>query len=80
MFIRVGVRNYQLIDVIVYFFMKDILEGFKRYILLERGFSENTRDAYLRDVNQFLDFLEDEKLNVREVEKLVKQFNENNQN
>ena len=37
--------------------MKDILEGFKRYILLERGFSENTRDAYLRDVKQFLDFL-----------------------
>ena len=48
-------------------FMKDILEGFKRYILLERGFSENTRDAYLRDVKQFLDFLEDEKLNVRDV-------------
>ena len=47
--------------------MNDLLLGFKRYILLERGFSVNTRDAYLRDVNHFYNFLESEKLHVRDV-------------
>ena len=47
--------------------MNDLLLGFKRYILLERGFSDNTRDAYLRDVNHFYNFLESEKLHVRDV-------------
>ncbi len=47
--------------------MNDLLLGFKRYILLERGFSVNTRDAYLRDVTHFYNFLESEKLHVRDV-------------
>lgn len=47
--------------------MKNLLEGFKRYILLERGFSENTRQAYLRDVKQFFDFLDSEGVAVRDV-------------
>lgn len=33
-------------------------EGFKRYLLLERSFSPNTIDAYIRDVEKLLEFFE----------------------
>ena len=56
-------------------FMEHLLEGFKRYILLERGFSENTRQAYLRDVKQFFEFLDSEGVAVRDVTlELLHQF------
>lgn len=47
--------------------MMAMLEGFKRYILLERGFSEHTREAYLRDVKQFFEFIDSEGVAVRDV-------------
>ncbi|MFA7081460.1 MAG: tyrosine-type recombinase/integrase [Bacteroidales bacterium] len=34
------------------------LKGFKQYLLLERGLSENTKEAYLRDCNRLFSFLE----------------------
>lgn len=44
-----------------------MVEAFKRYLLLERGFSENTRDAYLRDVKQFFEFMNSENIEVCKV-------------
>lgn len=32
------------------------LKGFKSYLLLERGLSENTKEAYLRDCNRLFLF------------------------
>ena len=44
-----------------------MIDGFKRYLLFDRGFSENTREAYLRDVHHFFEFLNSEALDVRMV-------------
>lgn len=33
------------------------MQNFFRYIILERGFSHNTKDNYIRDLNKFVDFL-----------------------
>lgn len=44
-----------------------ILRRYKQYLLLERGFSGNTLDAYLKDLNKLLGFLEEEGIGFREV-------------
>lgn len=37
--------------------MRFLLDQFIDYLILERGLSENTREAYAHDLSQFLDFL-----------------------
>ena len=44
-----------------------MLNKYRTYILLEQGLSENTREAYLRDVQKFLDYLKDEKIDIKDV-------------
>ena len=34
----------------------DIIKNFRRYLLLERSYSENTLDAYMRDIDKLLLF------------------------
>lgn len=41
-----------------------LLEKYQRYLLLERGLSQNTREAYLHDVERFLEFVESNELQV----------------
>lgn len=48
--------------------MKDIQEKYKRYLLLERGLSSNTREAYLHDVSNFLFHLKDEQTKIEDVD------------
>lgn len=47
--------------------MVDLQEKYKVYLLLERGLSERTREAYQHDVSRFLEFLQDEGVGVRDV-------------
>lgn len=44
-----------------------MVDKYRTYILLEQGLSENTREAYLRDVRKFLDYLKDENIDVKDV-------------
>lgn len=41
-----------------------ILKKYKAYLLLERGLSENTRLAYTRDVSRFLDYVDEQQLDI----------------
>ncbi len=41
------------------------LNDYRSYLALERSFSENTVDAYLRDVRKLLDFFKHKQLNLR---------------
>ncbi len=42
-----------------------VLQKYRSYLLLERGLSANTQEAYLRDVGRLVDFLKDEGLELR---------------
>lgn len=44
-----------------------MIDKYRTYILLEQGLSDNTREAYLRDVRKFLDYLKDFQIDVKDV-------------
>ncbi|MCR5180330.1 MAG: site-specific tyrosine recombinase XerD [Bacteroidaceae bacterium] len=47
--------------------MDPVLRRYYQYLRLERNFSENTLDAYSKDLNKLLNFLEQEGVDYREV-------------
>lgn len=47
---------------------KDILRAYQRYLKLQRGYSANTLDAYIRDLEKLLVYLEREEKHVLDVE------------
>ena len=47
---------------------KDIVRAYRRYLKLERNFSENTLDAYLHDLDKLLVYLKAEGRDVHDVE------------
>ena len=48
--------------------MNSILKKYKSYITLEQGLSNNTREAYLHDIEKLLTYFEDEKIDFLKVE------------
>ena len=47
---------------------KDIIKAYQRYLKLQRGYSANTLEAYVRDLQKLLNYLEQEGKHVLEVE------------
>lgn len=47
--------------------MTSIIDKYNNYLLLEKGFSPNTAEAYVGDVLKFFNFMEDEGLEARDV-------------
>lgn len=41
-----------------------MLDKFRAYLLLERGLSDNTLEAYCRDIRRFLEYIEEERLDL----------------
>ncbi|MDP4289805.1 MAG: site-specific tyrosine recombinase XerD [Bacteroidota bacterium] len=52
------------------------LTGFQSYLILEKSLSKNSIDAYLRDVNKLIGYLEDATLNLRPDELQATHFHE----
>lgn len=48
--------------------LSKVMQGYQRYLKLERGYSANTIDAYMHDLEKLLDYLEHEKIGILEVE------------
>ena len=46
---------------------KDIVRTYQRYLKLQRGFSPNTLDAYQRDLEKLLEYLEQEGKDIHEM-------------
>ena len=46
----------------------NVVKAYKRYLKLQRGYSANTLDAYLRDLEKLLNYLEEEKKRVQDVQ------------
>ena len=47
---------------------KDIVRAYQRYLKLQRGYSANTLDAYIRDLEKLLNYLEKEEKHVLDVQ------------
>lgn len=45
----------------------EIRDSYKRYLLLEKGLSKNSIDAYMRDLQKLLDFAEEEQLSLKTI-------------
>ena len=48
--------------------MTSIVDKYNNYLLLEKGFSDNTVQAYVSDVLKLLNFMEDEGLEAHDVQ------------
>ena len=46
----------------------NVVKAYKRYLKLQRGYSANTLDAYLRDLEKLLNYLEEEKKRIQDVQ------------
>lgn len=44
-----------------------VIDAYEAYLILERGLSDNTHEAYVRDVGKLVRYLETEKVTLREV-------------
>lgn len=44
--------------------LKNVTDKYRRYLLFEKGLSKNTIEAYIRDLNKLLLFIEEEKLSL----------------
>lgn len=44
-----------------------VIDAYEAYLILERGLSDNTREAYVRDVGKLVRYLETEKVTLRDV-------------
>ena len=53
---------------------KNYLTGFQSYLILEKSLSKNSIDAYLRDINKLIGYLEEENLHLRPDEILSSHF------
>ena len=47
---------------------KDIVRAYQRYLKLQRGYSANTLDAYIRDLEKLLNYMETEEKHVLDVQ------------
>lgn len=48
--------------------MTDIIKHYRRYLRLERNYSPNTLDAYMRDLEKLIQYLESQNLDFRDVQ------------
>ena len=46
----------------------EITDSYRRYLLLEKGLSKNSIDAYMRDLQKLIDFAEEEQLSLKTIE------------
>ncbi len=49
---------------------KNVIDKYKRYLLLEKGLSKNTVEAYIRDLKKLLVFTENNKLSLKTIKTL----------